>query len=285
MKKQTDNVNELYTSKETRELLGASSSTLASLVEKGLIEKVTPPGKKHGFYTKVSVDRYHDQQIAFKKTYTLKSDEPPTQKATQHRGIEFREATIDDIELEAQLAGLVFGERAEAQGARKAFVRANPHSDYHLYDQGKLVAYIDLIPLKHDAIMDYIEGRVIVWDITPENIEPFEPGKPVECLIADMITSPMIPLVRRVYYGRRLLRGLLEKLVEMGRQGIQISKIYAGSGPKTPLGLRIIGHAGFKEIYRRGEGRVMFELDMMNTDKKFLRQYQEVIKQWKKGQR
>jgi hypothetical protein len=137
MKIQPDNVNELYTSKETREILSVSSSTLATLVENGVIEKITPPGKKHGFYTKASVDRYHEQQIAFKEAYVLKSDEPTTQETTQHRGIEFREATIDDIEQEAQLAGLVFGERAEAREGRSAFLRANPHSDYHLYDQGK----------------------------------------------------------------------------------------------------------------------------------------------------
>ena len=171
--------------------------------------------------------------------------------------------------------------KAEAWEARKAFLQANPQSDYHPYDQGKLVAYIDLIPLKHEAIMDFIEGRAVVWDNDLKNIESFEPGKPVECLIADMITSPTISLTRRTYYVRRLLRGLLGKLVEMGRQGIQITKIYAGSGPKTPLGLRIISHAGFREIHRRGEGKVMFELDMMNTDKKILRQYQEAVSQWK----
>lgn len=282
MKKQMGSAN-VYTSKETREILSVSSSTLATLVEKGLIEKVTPPGKKHGFYTKASVDNYHNQQMAFREAYIFKSSELPSQETTRSQDIEFREATINDIGQEAQLAGLVFGEKAEAREARKAFLQANPHSDYHLYDQGKLVAYINLFPLKHEAIMDYIEGRTTVWDTNPENIESFEPGKPVECLIADMITSPMVPPVKRTHYGRRLLKGLLGKLIEMGEQGIQITKIYAGSGPKTPLGLHILRHAGFREIYRRGEGKVMFELDMMNTDRKILRQYREAVKQWKQA--
>lgn len=265
---QKDNTNELYTSKETRDLLSVSSSTLKTLVEKGVIEKVTPPGKTHGYYTRASVDEYHRQQTLFKETYVLKSE------------IEFREASVADIDQEAELAALVFGERAAAREQRKAFVRANPHVDYHLYDQGKLVAYIDLIPLKRHAITDWVEGRLIVWDIDPESIEPFEPGKPVECLIADMITSPTIPLVKRTYYGRRLLAGLLRKLVEMGKQGIQITKIYAGSGPKTPQGLHVISEAGFQEIYRRGEGKMVFALDAMNSDEKILRAYQEAIRQW-----
>jgi hypothetical protein len=130
--------------------------------------------------------------------------------------------------------------------------------------------------------MDFVEGRTIVWDIRPDNIEPFEPGKPVECLVADMITSPMIPLSKRTDYGRRLLRGLLGKLVEMGRQGIQITKIYAGSG--TPPGLHIISRAGFREIHRRGEGRVMFELDIANSNEKILRGYKEALERWERQQ-
>jgi len=281
-----DNTNELYTSNETRKILNVSSSTLKALVEKGIIKKIAPPGHTHGFYTKTSVDEYHRQQLLFKETYAVKPVVMPI--TTQHqeivpqdKGIEFREATVDDIDQEVELVRLVFGERATAQEARKAFAQVNPHVDYHLYDQGKLVAYIDFIPLKHHAIIDWVEGRSTVWDINPENIEMFEPAKPVECLIADMITSPMIPLGKRTYYGRRLLVGLLRKLVEMGKQGIQITKIYAGSGPKTPLGLRIINEAGFKEIYRRGEGKVMSELDVMNSDEPILRAYQEAVKQWK----
>jgi hypothetical protein len=258
---------ELYTSQETRKKLGVSSSTLANLVTQGTIEKVTPPGRKHGFYTRASVDAYHQQQSAFQKTYKLKST------------IVFREATIEDIEQEAELAAHVFGDRAEALEERKSFIRANPHCDYHLYDDGKLVAYIDLIPMEHDAIMDWVYGKVIVWEIDPANIQPFEPGKPVECLIADMITSPAIPIVKRTYYGRRLLVGLIRKFEEMGRQGIIITKIYAGSSPSTPIGLRIIRQAEFQEIYRRGE-KVLLELDVMNSDGRLVRGYKQVLREY-----
>lgn len=221
------------------------------------------------------IKQYRDVIHQIKSGQVLETKKPTT---------EFREATVDDIDQEAELAGLVFGEKASALEERKAFVRANPHADHHLYDQGKLVAYIDLIPMKHEAIMEWVEGRAIVWNIDPKNIESFEPGKPVECLIADMITSPTIPLVKRTYYGRALLRGLLDKLVEMGKQGIDVTKIYAGSDPKTPQGLRIIEEAGFQEIHRRGEGKVISVLDVMKSDKKFLQAYQEAINQWKEEQ-
>src|SRR6266571_1517127 len=102
MKKPTNDLNELYTSQETRTLLNVSSSTLANLVEKGLIEKITFPGKKHGFYTRTSVDEYRRQQIAFKETYVLTSEKVLARKTTQHQGIVFREATLEDIEQEAR---------------------------------------------------------------------------------------------------------------------------------------------------------------------------------------
>jgi hypothetical protein len=258
-------LTDYYTPAQTKKILGITDGQLYNYSNNGTLERIIPPGRKQGVYRRSEVNRLAKGLDAF--------------LAQKKLGIEFREATVDDIDQEADLARLVFGDRAAAQEERRAFVQENPRVDYHLYDQGKLVAYIDLIPLEHHAIMDWVEGRAVVWDIDPKHIKPFEPGKPVECLIADMITSPIIPLVKRTYYGRRLLKGLLDKLIEMGNEGIEITKIYAGSSPKTPQGLRIIGEAGFQEVYRRGE-KVISVLDVMNSDKKILRPYQEAINQW-----
>jgi len=260
-----------YTSAEARKVLGIDADTFVYWGREERVKRVYLPKRKQPVYLKSEID-----ELARETEATI-----PTE---QRNGINFREATADDIEQEARLAGLVFGEKAEAREARKAFLQANPCIDYHLYDQNKLVAYIDIMPMKHESIMDFIEGRAIVWDISADNVEQFEPGKPVECLIADMITSPHIPIKKRTFYGRRLLVGLLRKVEEMGKQGIKITKIYAGSGIKTPQGLRIVRKAGFKEIYRRGEGKIMFELDVMNSDARIVRKYKEALNEWKESQ-
>ena len=257
-----------YTAAQAQKRLALDEQAFQYWIRKGSIKKIKLPGRSQGVYSRREVDDLASQIRA-------------TVLTEQSDGIEFREATPDDIEQEAQLAGLVFGEKAKSPEARRAFIQQNPHVDFHLYDKGQLVAYIDVIPLRHETITDFIEGRVIVWEIDPTHIEQFEPGKPIECLIADMITNPSIPLVKRTYYGRRLLKGLMNQLEVLGSQGIQITKIYAGSGIRTPLGMRILTRAGFTQIYERNEGaKIMYALDPMHSEKKIMRPYQEAFKQW-----
>lgn len=266
-----------YTAAQARERLGLDEQGFQYWIRKGRINKITLPGRTQGVYSRKEVDNMVNQiEIA------IITEQP--------KETDFREATIEDIEQEAELAALMFGEKAAAVAERKAFLKTNPHIDYHLYDQGKLVAYINIIPLKHQAIMEFIEGRKIIWHISTEDIEQFEPGKPVECLIADMATTPTVPPIKRTQYGERLLLGVLGKLAEMGTQGIEITKTYAGSGTKTPSGLRILKKAGFEVIYERepindrGERKTMFALDMQASEERILKEYQEAIKQWKELQ-
>ena len=78
--KQQLQLNQLYTSAQVRELLDISPSTLTRLVDNGVIEKVTPPGKKQGYYTKKSVHDYLEQQNRFIATYTDQEEKPTSSK-------------------------------------------------------------------------------------------------------------------------------------------------------------------------------------------------------------
>ena len=61
--------SQLYTSSQVRELLGITPSTLTRLVDRGIIEKVIPPGRKQGYYTKKSVHAFLEQQTQFRETH------------------------------------------------------------------------------------------------------------------------------------------------------------------------------------------------------------------------
>lgn len=254
-----------YTAAQARKALGLDEEAFQYWVRKGRINKVTLPGRKQGVYSKREVNMLRDQITA-----TI---------LTEAEGIEFRRATIDDLEQEAQLAHLIFGRKAEALEERKAFLEKNPDIDYHVYSQGRLVAYINIVPLKHKAIEDFLQGKVIAWQIDPNDIELFVPGKSVDCLIIDMVTTPTAPPSERKLYGFRLLTGLFKTLGEMGRQGIEITKLYAAS--ETPPGIRILKNAGFQTIQESRKGRFSFELDIANSDEKVLREYKEALEEWK----
>ena len=254
-----------YTAAQARKELGLDEEAFQYWVRKGRINKVMLPGRKQGLYSKKEVNMLRDQITA---TILSEAEE-----------VEFRKATIDDLEQEAQLAHLIFGEKAEALNERKAFLEKNPDVDYHVYSQGKLVAYINIVPLKHKAIEDFLKGKIIAWQIDPNDIEQFTSREPVECLIIDMITTPTVPPLERRLYGSRLLTGLLKTLGEMGRQGIEITKVYAASA--TPGGIRILKTAGFQIIHETRKGRLSFELDIANSDEKILKEYKDALKEWK----
>jgi hypothetical protein len=255
-----------HTAAEAREKLGLDEEAFQYWVRKGRIKKIVLPGRSQGVYSKKEVAALRNQIIT-------------TLIAEQDDGVKFRKATEDDIKQEAELAHLIFGERARAVEERTAFLKKNPDIDFHLYDQDKLVAYINIVPMKHAAIEQFMRGGIIAWKIDPDNIEQYKPEKTVECLIIDMITTPTVPPSKRTFYGSRLLSGVLEVLAELGARGIEIIKVYATSD--TPMGIRILRNAGFQVIGESRKGRLSFMLDVANTDERVLREYKEALAEWK----
>lgn len=256
-----------YTAAQARKVLGLDEEAFQYWIRKGRVKRVSLPGRVQGVYSRREVD-----EIARRTEAAILSEQP--------EGTEFRKATLDDLRQESQLAHLLFGEKAEAYNERRAFLQKNSEIDYHVYDQDKLVAYIILLPLSHEMILDFIEGKIKnIWTIQTDNIEPFVPGKPLEVLIVDMGTTPTVPPLKRGTYGSRLLNGLLGVLAEMGRRGIYITKVYATS--RTTSGIRILKKAGFEVVHDFEDGRFSFELDVLNADEKILKDYQEAVEYWK----
>ena len=255
-----------YTAAEARKILGLDPEAFQYWGRTERISRIYLPGRKQPVYSKNEINR-----MATQITATVLAEQPDN--------ITFRRATATDIVQEAKLAHLVFGERAEAIEERKAFLEKNPHTDYHIYDQDTLVAYINIVPLKHETINTFMEGRIMAWKISPDDIEDFTPEKKLELLIIDMITTPIVPPSRRAFYGSRLLSGLIKTLTEMGRNGIEITKIYATSD--TTDGIRILKKAGFQVVHESRKGRLSFELDIESSNEKILTEYKDNLAAWK----
>jgi hypothetical protein len=255
-----------YTAAEARKMLGLDEEAFQYWGRTERISRIYLPGRKQPVYSKNEINR-----MATQITAAVLAEQPDN--------ITFRRAAIEDIEQEAKLAHLVFGERAEAIEERKAFLAKNPSSDYHVYDQDTLVSYMNIVPLKHETIQTFMEGRIMAWKINPDDIEDFIPKRPLELLIIDMITTPIVPPSRRAFYGSRLLSGLIKTLTEMGRNGIEIAKIYATSD--TTDGIRILKKAGFQVVHESRKGRLSFELDIANSNEKILAEYKDNLAIWK----
>ncbi len=258
-----------YTAAEARKILDLTDDRFQYWVRVGRIEKVRLPGRKQYLYPRRQVDH-----LAKKIEAAILAEE--------QEGLEYRKASLKNLEGEYQLSYLLFGKGAHTVEVRENFMKRNPDIDYHLYDQDELVAFINVIPFQHETIVQFITGQKRGRELDPNTIEVFAPNKPLECIIMEMATTPTVPPGRRSIYGEQLLLGFSETLREWGEQGVILTKLYATSS--TQSGIRILKTANFQEIADLGKGRLAFELDTSTSNAKILKGYKEALGQWKKEQ-
>lgn len=257
-----------YTAQEAQRLLGMTRDMFNHHVKQGTIKKHVLVGS-HGYYLKNEINA-----LAEKIEYTLLTAEVPI--------LEYRFATLDDLEALNRMAYLNFGEFSrspERVAARRRFLEANPQSTIVLYNYSALVAFMDLVPLKHEAILEFREGKR-GWQFSNEMIEQFEPGHRLEAIIIDMATTTNAYHVKREYYASRLLRRFgAETLVAWGNEGIDIATIDACGGFED--GKRILNSAGFKSIGVKSNGREIYHLDVDQSEMKPLIPYKNALSSWK----
>lgn len=259
-----------YTAQEAQRRLGMTRDMFNHHVKQGSIKKHILVGS-HGYYLRAQIDA-----LAEKVEYALITADEPV--------LEYRFATQEDLESLNRMAYLNFGELSrspERIAARKRFLEANPQSTLVLTNYGLPVASIDLVPLTHRAILEFREGKR-GWHFPNEDIEQFEPGHRLECIIIDMMTTTNAPRSRREYYASRLLRELGRRLVEWGEKGVDIKSVDACGGFED--GKRILQHAGFVNIGIKDNGREMYMLDVDQSELRPLEAYKAALAEWKRRQ-
>lgn len=191
---------------------------------------------------------------------------------------DFQTATPETLEKELALAVLVFGEKtAQFHDYRRALLERNPEMTHYLFDRGNLVASINMVSLSGEGIARFKEGERgwLLGDYTMQ----FEPGRPQECVIIDLLTTPLVPANRRTLYASQLLFHMSSLLTEWGGKGYAITRVYANGG--TLEGRHLLETAGFRQIAERGS-RLIYELDMEHADLRMLAPYRAALTEWRK---
>jgi hypothetical protein len=265
-----------YTAAEARAVLGLNENTFQTWVKTGRINRTMLPGRGQGVYRRAEIDR---------KARSIEA----AMFFDETKDLSFRKATVSDMDAENHLAYLIFGKRAispQSVEACRRLARISPESVYHLYDRDSLVASIDIVPLKHDAIIEFINGKRGWLLAEPKRIEQFKAGKPLECVIIDFMTTPTVPPEQRSIYAEQLLFRILDVLQEWGEKGVEITKIYTSGG--TEAGHRLMRSAGAKiinesqhEIHKHVK-RTIYELDIATSTKHFLQPYKRALAEWKR---
>lgn len=260
-----------YTAKEARDVLGLNEHTFQTWVKTKRITRVKLPGIGQGFYKKSEID-----EMATRIEYALLVADIPD--------LSYRFATPDDLDEINRIAYLNFGNVAlspERLAARRHYLELNPESTVVLYNHNWIAASLDFVPLKHQAVLAFREGKR-GWQF-PDDVELFEAGHRLECIIIDFMTTTNAPPSQRERYASYLLRRFgQETLVTWSKRGVDIGSIDACGG--TEMGKRILQSAGFANLgYRNGRDIWTLNIDMSGL--RPLRAYKAALSEWKQAQK
>ena len=257
-----------YSGREVQRKLGITEPALRNLVNQRKLRKIVPPGREYGVYLREEVDTFAEKWLAF-----LTAKEPP--KTT------FEIAKSEDMKAVYELSKRAIGPTMSAE-VRQAWLKKNPESCYIVKHDDKVVAFFHLLPVKHECLMSFMRGEIRGWDITAEQVEPFEKGIPLECLVI-IASEPDVNETTRMHYVTVLLRGLRKEMGKLGRRGVIITKIYATS--ETPTGIAMAIHVGMEAYGPRAGKRLTFMLDIEKSNSFIFSIYKESFKEWQEEQK
>src|SRR5579859_5874155 len=266
-----------YTAKQAQQILGMDKDRFNYIMRSREIQRVPFLGGQ-GYFKKSDIDALQNEIEAF-LLLGYQSE------------FKFRPATLDDLRDEDTMAYFNFGEGSrspERNASRRLYLEANPYTSFHLYNSDALVALINLVPLKHEAILEFRQGKR-GWMFPREMIEQYEPGHRLECIIIDLATITSTTLSNRKRYASALLHNLAIQFEQWGSQGVDIKSIDACGG--TMEGKQILAHAGFVHTgtyqipsindHNVQSNRPMYHLDIDASDLGLLHRYKEALSAWK----
>jgi hypothetical protein len=257
-----------YTAGQAVKKLHMSRSSLYNLVERGQVRKITPPNKTDGFYAKDDVDRIAKDQEAFILQYASDTSS-------------FSVAQEEDIEGIADLNAELFGgTRSSRHDLRLAQYHCNPEIFHVLKQDGIVVGYIGIFPLKQEAIDRIVAGmpesRFRLEVLAPEYITRFRTGEADNVFL---IIGVKQGVKKSRLYGARVIAGTITFLEMLARRGVFVRRVYGTS--RTEQGTRLSKNLGFRQITptQEEDDVLRFELDLEESNNPLLREYQHLMKQ------
>lgn len=255
-----------YTPGVARKRLGVTQAVFRSMVAKGTLERVVPPGRSEGFYHVADVNRLADEQALF---YLQ-------QVSTSYESIEFRRATEEDFQGIVNAVESVGGSGdAIPAEIHQILYRANPFITYVVKFRSLVLGYINATPYTPETLEAIMEGRKRGIDLTGRDVLSYESGKSYDVYVGIVVRQD-IP--RHKYYAQRLIFGFFGALCDLARQGITIHRMYAISDQERSM--EVCQNLGFEAVPAQPN---RFILDMETAQSLLIRKYREVVQkvsQW-----
>ena len=133
-----------------------------------------------------------------------------------------------------------------------------------------------MLPLKPEKIERILREEESSLDLETKDIGIFEPGKPTHLYMASIAITPGITLTEKRAYGSRLIAGLMDVLINLGRRGVILETIVARSN--TADGIRLMRGIGFTEIPSITDKK-NFLIEVEKSGIKEIMQYKQALRE------
>lgn len=161
-------------------------------------------------------------------------------------------------------------------------MRKNPETFFVLRNSAnKVVGYIALLPLKKDTMDRFVKGEIGMDDIPPNDVELFEPGRPVHLYVIALCVDPVYKAAVKGEYGARIVRGLFAFLLELAQRGVEIETITARNDKDKPDGRRLLQKLGIPQLRSPVPNKYLFSVRVADSGYPMLVKYSDVLAEWK----
>lgn len=272
------------TASSTRKKLGnISDGMLRSYIQRGLIERVVPAGRKQGFYKREDVEK-----LAREIELTWQGD---TKTAA---GSHFRQATLADIEAIADIDERIFNASEEQPEPRQKYLewdrdtysrwmQRNPQTFFVLTNTvNKVLGFATLLPLKKDTMDRFIRDEIKWTDIPSQDIDLFEPGKPLHLYVIALCVDPIYPQKPKREYGARLINGMFNFFLDLAKSGVEVETITARNEHNHPDGKRLSQELGMTQLRSPVEHMLLFSIRVADSGYSEFVKYSDLLEAWKK---
>jgi len=253
---------------------GLSIPTFHRRVRSGEIESVLPEGKQRGaMYPREQViAAINKRGNKYRKTKKKVTNSNPLKPST------FSQATIEDMPEMATLLETFYNAKISIE-KRGAWIQRNPQVAYILRHEGKLVGCTFLMPLSEEKITQILTSQ-IKPPTKPDEISLYEPGKHYTLYSRATGVLQSVNKKQRRHWAARLITGLINAVIELGRHGIIIDKIYAQGDTKA--GEHALRSLGFMQIELNAPTtRKNFVLDMVKSGSLHATKYKAALNTWR----
>lgn len=257
--------NQFYTAKDVKDKLGISQGELNTYIRNGTLKSEIPPGKKQGVFRRAEVDQLARERQIF-------INMPQKTSST------FSKAKREDIRAMVEITRVLFGLREsvdETLARRLTWFDKSEDIFYVLKSERQVVGYAAILPLKLEKIERILNGQEYAQEVNAEEIETLESGKVVHIYLMAAGIIPGVSHYEKRSYGARLIAGMMDVIIDLGRKGVIIETLAARSD--TPDGIRLLKQ-GFTEIPTETHAR-NFIIKVGESGIPFIQEYKQALSQ------